>query len=350
MVCQELDRFEVDRVEAGDVVAIVGMTDVEIGDTVCDPDRPVGLPRLVVDEPTLEMVFTINSSPMAGRDGKFVTSRQLRERLYRELERNVALRVSPMQGIDGFAVAGRGVLHLAVLIETMRREGYELSVGKPHVIYRTEGKRKLEPFESLNVEVPDEHFGRVMEAVGQRRGQLEQIHPRGTYTCATFRIPARGLIGLRTYLLNATQGTALMHHRFSDYGPAEGEVPRRSNGVLVSNSGGRSVAFGLAGLQERSELFVGPGDEVYEGMIVGENAREHDMTVNPTREKKLTNMRAAGNDENIILKPPRRMSLEASLEYIEDDELVEITPTQIRLRKMRLREVDRRREARIVRS
>jgi len=346
MVFQNLDRVEVASASAGDIVAVVGLEDVEIGDTVCDLERPVPLPRLVVDEPTLEMIFTINSSPLSGRDGKYVTSRQLRERLFRELEGNVALRVRPVEGTDGFAVAGRGVLHLSVLIETMRREGFEFSVGKPRVIYRLVGGVRHEPFETLIVEVPAEYLGRIMELVGQRRGKLEHMQPRGEYTCATFRISARGLIGLRTQALNATQGTALLHHRFADYGPVEDELPRRSNGVLVSNVKGRAVAYALAGLQERAEMFVAPGDDIYEGMIVGENSRENDLTVNPAKEKKLTNIRAAGSDENILLKPPRIMSLEAALEYVEEDELVEVTPRQIRLRKILLHEIDRRRKAR----
>jgi GTP-binding protein len=345
-VFENLDRVEVPSAQAGDIVAVVGLEDVEIGDTICDLVQARPLPRLVVDEPTLEMIFTINSSPLSGRDGKYVTSRQLRERLYRELERNVALRVQPVEGIDGFAVAGRGVLHLAVLIETMRREGYEFSVGKPRVIYRLVGGIRQEPFETLNVEVPTDFLGRIMELVGHRRGKLEHMQPRGGYTCTTFRIPARGLIGLRTQALNATQGTALIHHRFADYAPAEGELPRRSNGVLVSNVQGRAVAYALAGLQERAEMFVAPGDDIYEGMIIGENSRENDLTVNPAKEKKLTNIRAAGSDENILLKPPRLLSLEGALEYIEDDELVEITPRQIRLRKVLLRETDRRRQSR----
>ncbi|MGN6545627.1 MAG: translational GTPase TypA [Aureliella sp.] len=342
----KLGRVEVPEAMAGDVVAVVGMEDVEIGDTICARGDVRPLERLKVDEPTLEMIFSVNSSPFVGRDGKYVTTRQLKARLERELEKNVALRMTPVEGSEAYAVRGRGVLHLAVLIETMRREGYELSVGKPRVVTRTVDGKTYEPFETLNVEVPNEKVGPVMELVGYRRGTVEEMLPRGNYTLLRFDIPARGLIGLRTRLLNATQGTAIIHHRFSGYKPQEGDVPHRSNGVLVSMVTGKAVGFALFGLQERSELFVAPGDEIYEGMIVGENARDNDLVVNPCREKKLTNMRASGSDENIILKPPRVLFLEAALEYIEDDELVEITPKSIRLRKMQLREAERRRGAR----
>ncbi len=342
-VFDKLGRTEVSSATAGDVVALVGLEGVEIGDTVCNPNVTEPLPRIKVDEPTLQMVFTINSSPLAGREGKFVTGRQLRERLARELERNVALRVEAGEGADAFRVSGRGVLHLAVLIETMRREGFELSVGKPQVLTKKIEGQTCEPFESLVVEVPNEKMGPVMELVGQRRGEMIEMTPHGNYAYILFMIPARGLIGLRTRLLNATQGTAIMHHRYAEYRPLEGDVPRRGNGVLVSMASGKAVPFALFGLQQRAEMFVGPGDEVYEGMIVGENARDNDLPVNPTKEKKLTNIRAAGSDENILLKPPRQLSLEAALEYIEDDELVEITPTRIRLRKALLRESDRRR-------
>ena len=345
-VFDNLGRQAVDEAAAGDVVAIVGLGQVEIGDTICAPDHRRALPRLTVDEPTLEMVFSINSSPLAGRDGKYVTTRQLRERLYRELERNVALRVRPVDGADAFTVSGRGVLHLSVLIETMRREGYELSVGKPHVILRRRNGKVEEPFETLYIEVPTEKMGPVMELVGGRRGTTTKVDTRGTFTFLVFSIPARGLIGLRTRLLNATQGDAIIHHRFEAYRPMEGDIPRRPNGVLISTVAGRAVGYGLNNLQERAELFVGRGDETYEGMIVGENSRDNDLPVNPTKEKKLTNIRAAGSDENISLKPPRDFSLEASLEYIEEDELVEITPKIIRLRKSILKEVDRRREGR----
>ncbi|MFM9116104.1 MAG: translational GTPase TypA [Planctomycetota bacterium] len=345
-VFDKLGRVEVAEAKAGDVVAMTGFDDVEIGDTISDPQTQRALPRLTVDEPTLEMIFTINSSPFAGREGKYVTTRQVRERLMRELERNVALRVRRLEGGESFAVAGRGVLHLSVLIENMRSEGYELSVGKPKVILHDNNGVKEEPYETLVVEVPSDKLGPVMELVGARRGELEHMAPRGDYTHVTFLIPARGLIGLRTRLLNATQGTAVIHHRFDSYRPVQGDIPRRANGVLISMTSGRVNAYALNTLQERSELFVAPGDEVYEGQIVGENSSDNDLPVNPTREKKLTNMRASGSDENILLKPPRDMSLENALEYIEDDEMVEVTPTQVRIRKILLKENDRRREQR----
>ena len=345
-VFDKLGRVEVDEVTAGDVCAIVGIEDVEIGDTICHREYHRPLERLHVDEPTLEMVFTINSSPFAGREGKYVTNRQLRERLYKELERNVALRVRQEENSDAFIVSGRGVLHLSVLIENMRREGYELSVGKPKVILKKINGQWCEPFESLVVEVPSEKLGSVMELVGQRRGELEEMHVRGEFTHAKFIIPARGLIGIRTRLLNATQGTAIIHHRYAGYKPMTGEVPRRSNGVYISMVAGRANAYSLNTLQDRAVMFVTHNDEVYEGMIVGENSRDNDLAVNPTKEKKLTNIRAAGSDENILLAPPRKMDLEAALEYIEDDEYVEVTPGAIRLRKMLLKEHERRKEKR----
>ncbi len=341
-----LGRVAAETASAGDIVAIEGLDDVEIGDTLTATDADNPLPRLKVDEPTLEMVFSVNSSPMAGREGKYVTTRQIKNRLEKELERNVALRVSMIEGTEAYAVAGRGVLHLAILIETMRREGFELSVGKPRVVFKEIDGKKHEPFETLRVEVPTDAMGPVMELVGHRRGQLEEMKQRGEYSLLKFNIPSRGLIGLRTKLLNATRGTAIIHHRFESYRVVDGDVPRRANGVLVSMTGGKTMPFALFALQDRSDLFVPAGVEVYEGMIVGENAREGDMVVNPSREKKLTNMRASGSDENVILKPPRDMSLEAALEYIEDDELVEVTPLSIRLRKIALKENERRRKGR----
>ena len=342
----KLGRADAEEATAGDIAAVSGLEDVEIGDTLCDPADARPLQRLTVDEPTLSMVFGINSSPLAGRSGKFLTTRHLRDRLVKELEKNVALRVEPIAGTDNFAVSGRGLLHLSVLIETMRREGFEISVGKPRVILRKEAGQTLEPFETLVVEVPHDKLGPVMELTGARRGQLVHMGNRGDFAHAVFSIPARGLIGLRTRVLNATQGTAIMHHRFEAWREMEGEVSGRANGVLVSMVPGKAVAFGLDGLQERADLFIGPGDEVYEGMIVGENARAEDMIVNPTKEKKLTNMRASGSDRNILLKPPRQMSLEEALEYIEEDELVEVTPAVIRLRKSLLSEHDRKRQSR----
>jgi len=345
-VFDNLGRAAAQSASAGEIVAIEGLDEVEIGDTIGAVDAANVLPRLTIDEPTLEMVFSVNSSPLVGREGTYVTTRQLKARLEKELQRNVALRVEMIDGAEAYAVKGRGILHLAILIETMRREGYELSVGKPRVIYKTIDGKRHEPFETLRVEVPAEAMGPVMELVGHRRGQLQQMSQRGDYALLEFLIPSRGLIGFRTRLLNATRGTAIIHHRFDSYRPVEGELSRRANGVLISMVSGRTMAFALFGLQERSELFVPPGTEVYEGMIVGENARDNDLTVNPCREKKLTNIRAAGSDENVILKPPRELSLEAALEYIEDDELVEITPQNIRLRKILLRESDRRRQDR----
>jgi GTP-binding protein len=346
-VFDKLGRTEVDSADAGDVVALTGIESIEIGDTICDPNVVESLPRIEVDEPTLEMVFTINSSPLAGKEGKYVTSRQLRDRLTKELDRNVALKVRQLESGDSFAVAGRGILHLAVLIETMRREGFELSVGKPQVVEKKIDGVRQEPFESLVVEVPTDKFGPVMEMVGNRRGELLEMNTRGDFTLAKFVVPSRGLIGMRTRMLNATQGTAIINHRFLEFRPVEGEIPSRQNGVVMSMASGKAVGFGLFNLQQRFELFVSPGDQVYEGMIVGENPRPNDQTVNPCKEKQLTNMRASGSDENILLKPARLFSLEAALEYVEDDELVEITPTKIRMRKLMLREADRKRQSRM---
>lgn len=343
-VFEKLGRTPAAEVVAGDIVALTGLENPEIGDTVADPENPIALPRVAVDEPTISMTFTINSSPLVGQSGggKFLTSRHLRARLMRELESNVALRVEELELKDQFKVSGRGVLHLAVLIETMRREGYELSVGKPNVIRKQVDGKWHEPFEMLEVDVPTPELGGVMEIVGNRRGQVVEMSSSDSgMSHVEFSIPARGLIGIRTKLLNATRGEAIIHHRFEGYREQEGEVPHRQNGVMVSQDRGKAVAFALNKLQDRAEMFVAPGDEVYEGMIVGENSRDNDLVVNPIKEKKLTNMRASGSDENVILKPPRRLSLEMSLEYIEDDEYVEVTPKAIRLRKIRLTEQER---------
>ena len=340
----KLGRQKVAQARSGDIVAVQGLDEPAIGDTIADPLDPQPLPRLAVDEPTLSMIFTPNTSPLAGREGKFVTSRHLRARLGREVKSNVALRVEEADAQDAFSVSGRGILHLAILVEQMRREGYELSVGKPEVIRREVNGHWHEPFERLEVDVPPADVGPVMELVGVRRGQVKDMTTGTTgQTHIEFSIPARGLIGLRTRLLNATRGEAIMHHRFDAYGACDGEVPRRKNGVLVSQANGNAVGYAIWKLQERSELFVAPGDVVYEGMIVGENSRDNDMVVNPTKEKKLTNIRASGSDDNILLKPPREMTLETALEYIEGDEYVEVTPAAIRLRKIRLTENERKR-------
>ncbi len=342
-----LGRSDSDEAQAGDIVAVTGLPDPEIGDTIADPTNPVALERIAVDEPTLSMKFTINSSPLAGQHGKFVTSRNLRDRLYRELQSNVALRVEETEDKESFKVSGRGVLHLAVLIETMRREGYELSVGKPEVITREINGKKCEPYELLEVDVPSADLGPVMELVGGRRGQAKVMNTTSTgMTHVEFSIPARGLIGMRTKMLNATRGEAIMHHRFEEYRPIEGDIPHRQNGVLISQDNGKAIAYALWKLQERADLFVKPGEDVYDGMIIGENARDNDMVVNPIREKKLTNIRSAGAEDAMLLRPPRELTLELALEYIEWDEYVEVTPQVIRLRKVMLSESERKRQHR----
>jgi GTP-binding protein len=342
-----LGRSDADEACAGDIVAVIGLPDPEIGDTIADPLTPVALERIAVDEPTLSMKFTINSSPLAGQHGKFVTSRNLRDRLYRELQSNVALRVEETEDKESFRVSGRGVLHLAVLIETMRREGFELSVGKPEVIVREINGKKCEPYELLEVDVPSADIGPVMELVGARRGQAKTMTTTSTgMTHLEFSIPARGLIGMRTKMLNATRGEAIMHHRFEDYRPIEGEIPHRQNGVLISQDSGKTVTYALWKLQERADLFCHGGEDVYEGMIVGENARDNDMVVNPIREKKLTNNRSTGSEDAVVLRPKRELTLESALEYIEWDEYVEVTPQVIRLRKVLLKENERKRQNR----
>jgi GTP-binding protein len=345
MVFDKLGRVEVEIAEAGDIVALVGQGSVDIGDTIADPDRPIALPRIEVDEPTLSMLFQVNDSPLTG-EGQYLTSRHLNDRLERELKSNVALRVEPSEDRDAFIVSGRGLLHLSVLIETMRREGFELAVGKPEVIFREINGELCEPYEYLVVDVPQSHIGPVIELSGARRGEMAKMDTKGAYAHLEFLIPARGLIGLRNRLMSATQGEAIMHHNFHEYRPTKGDVPRRGNGVMISLVQGQIVAFALDNLQQRGTMFVKPGDDVYQGMIVAENARGDDMVVNPCKEKKLTNMRASGSDKNVLLKPPRELSLELALEYIEDDELVEVTPSKIRLRKKVLTEDGRRRSER----
>ncbi len=342
-----LGKKNVESAWAGDIVALVGLESVDIGDSICDAQNPQPLVATEIEPPTLSMLFRVNDSPFVGREGKYVTSRNLRERLFKELQSNVALKVEETGSKDSFQVAGRGLLHLGILIENMRREGYELSISKPHVIlHKDDEGNALEPIEYLVIDVPEKNLGGVMELVGNRRGELARMDNRAGQVHLEFTIPARGLIGLRTRMLTATQGTAVMHHNFHEYALMRGEVPGRANGVMVSNCGGSVNAFALNNLQERGAMFVVPGDPVYEGQIVAENARDTDMVVNPTTTKKLSNMRTTSSDENIILKPARKMTLEQALEYIEEDELVEVTPAAIRLRKEQLTEHGRKRAGR----
>jgi GTP-binding protein len=343
-----LDRIEVDRASAGEIVALAGLESVEIGLTVTDVEHPDRLEGIAVEEPTISVDFLVNNSPFAGREGKFVTSRQVRERLYRELERNVALRVEDTDSTDAWTVSGRGELHLSILMETMRREGYEFQVSRPRVITRVGANgERLEPYEELMIDVPEGFLGAVIEKLGPRRAEmLEMKNPGQGMVRLRYRIPARGLFGYRSEFLTDTRGTGVIHHRFLDYGPWAGPLAGRTRGTLVSMEAGTIVAFALANLQERSTLFVSPGDAVYEGMIVGENARPGDMDVNPTKEKKLTNMRSKASDENVQLEPPRELTLEGALEYIEDDELIEVTPGAIRLRKRFLSANDRKKLSR----
>ncbi len=347
-VFEGLDRIEVEQAPAGEIVALAGLEGVEIGLTVTDVEYPDRLEGIAVEEPTISVDFLVNNSPFAGRDGKFVTSRQVRERLYRELERNVALRVEDTDSTDSWTVSGRGELHLSILMETMRREGYEFQVSRPRVITRVgSAGERLEPYEELLIDVPEQFLGNVIEKLGPRRAEmLEMKNPGQGMVRLRYRIPARGLFGYRSEFLTDTRGTGVIHHRFLDYGPWAGPLAGRTRGTLVSMEAGTIVAFALANLQERSTLFVSPGDAVYEGMIVGENSRPGDMDVNPTKEKKLTNMRTKASDENVQLEPPRELTLEGALEYIEDDELIEVTPAAIRLRKRFLSANDRKKLSR----
>jgi len=345
---EALDRIEIASASAGEIVAMAGLEGVEIGLTLTEPDHPDRLEGIAVEEPTISVDFLVNNSPFAGIEGKFVTSRQIRERLMHELEKNVALRVEDTDTMDTWTVSGRGELHLTILMETMRREGFEFQVSRPRVItHEGPGGEKLEPYEELSIDVPDEFMGVVIEQLGPRKGQmLEMKHPGQGLVRLTYKIPARGLFGYRSEFLTDTRGTGILHHRFLEYGPWAGHLEGRGRGVLVSMESGTIVAFALNNLQDRSVLFVAPGDAVYEGMIVGQNSRPGDMDVNPTREKKLTNMRSKGADEHIMLEPPRVLTLEGALEYIESDELIEITPGSIRLRKRLLSGSQRKRVSR----
>jgi len=338
----EFDRLakrEVEEVRAGDVCAVVGIDDADIGDTICDFEKARALPPLTIDEPTLDMVFRVNDSPFASKEGKPLTSRELRDRLEKELQHNVALRVTPGERESEFVVSGRGLLHLGVLLETMRREGAELAVGKPRVIVKEINGQKHEPYEYLVVEVPNEHQNSVMRLVLERQGEFQRMESHRGTTQVEFQIPARSLIGLRTRMLTATQGTAIMHHNFLDYRPLKGAAAGRSTGVYISKNTAKVTAYSVDGLA--GTLFVAPGDEVYEGQVVGEHGRDKDMVVNVTDPKPLTNMRASGSDSKATIKPPLRFSMEMSLEYIEDDELVEVTPKSVRMRKILLKESDR---------
>jgi len=346
-VFKGLERVLTDVASAGDIVLINGIEEVGIGVTICDPEQPEALPLLTVDEPTLTMNFQVNTSPFAGKEGKFVTSRQLRERLARELLSNVALRVEDTPDADIFLVSGRGELHLTILLENMRREGYELAVSRPRVVLKEIGGEKCEPYEMLTVDCEEAHQGAVMQALGERRGDLQDMQPDGKGRVRLeYRIPARGLIGFQSEFLTMTRGTGIMSHVFDDYAPMKGDIAERRNGVLISAEQGEAVAYALWKLQERGRMFVSPGEPVYEGMIIGINSRDNDLVVNPIKTKQLTNVRASGKDEAIMLVPPIQITLESAVEFISDDELVEITPKSIRLRKRHLKEHERRRAGR----
>jgi GTP-binding protein len=343
-----LERFEVEEATAGDIIAVTGLEAPNVSDTLCDPENVEAMPPLSVDEPTVSMTFQVNTSPFAGKEGKYLTSRQLKERLERELIHNVALRVEEGTDPEKFKVSGRGELHLSVLIESMRREGFELAVSRPEVIFREIDGEVCEPYEQLTVDVEEQHQGAIMEALGTRKGDLKDMLPDGKGRVRLdYIIPSRGLIGFQTEFMTSTSGTGLIYHVFDHYGPAShGGIAPRKNGVLISNGQGKVLGFALFNLQERGRLFSTPGDEVYEGQIVGIHARENDLVVNPLKGKQLTNIRAAGKDDAIMLTPPLRYSLEQALEFIEDDELVEVTPNEIRIRKKYLKEHERKRAAR----
>ncbi len=341
-----LGRAKTDQAIAGDICAIVGIKTVDIGNTIASLENPVPLPIISIDEPTLHMTFHVNNSPFSGRSGKYLTSRHLRDRLEKETQVNVALRVEPGPTPEEFHVSGRGMLHLSVLIENMRREGFEMCVGKPKVIYRELNGKKTEPIELCVIDVPTEHVGTVMELMGGRRGICKTMETRGDASHLEFTIPARGLIGLRNRMLTATNGTAIMHHNFYEYEFFRGGIPGRTNGVMIASEPGQTTPYAIQNLMDRGDFFIEPGTQVYEGQIVGEHCRDNDLPVNVTRAKKMTNIRAAGSDKTVVIKPPREMTLEMALEFIEDDEWVEVTPEAIRLRKRLLKENDRKRATR----
>ena len=338
-----LGKSKVEEVVAGDLCAIVGLEGFEIGDTVADLESPEALPTIKIDEPTMSMLFTINDSPFFGQEGKFVTSRHLKERLEKELERNLALKLESTNSSDSFNVFGRGVLHLSVLIETMRREGYELQVGQPQVIIKEINGVKHEPVEELTIDLPEIHSGKAIEVVAIKKGEMLSMVPKGDRMLLEFNIPSRGIIGLRNYLLTVTAGEAIMSHRFIEFQPYKGEIPQRQNGSLISMEKGKSIPFSLNNLQERGKFFVDPNEDIYEGQVIGENSRGNDLVVNVTKTKKLSNMRSSGADDKVKIAPAIRFSLEEALEYIQADEYVEVTPSKIRLRKVLLKEHERKR-------
>ncbi|MDR3426291.1 MULTISPECIES: translational GTPase TypA [Silvimonas] len=341
---QGLERVAVESAEAGDIIVISGLDEIGIGVTICDKEAPVGLPVLGVDEPTLTMDFMVNTSPLAGTEGKFVTSRQIRDRLTKELLTNVALRVEDTADADIFRVSGRGELHLTILLESMRREGFEMAVAKPRVVYKEVNGTKCEPYENLTIDLEDEHQGGIMEEIGRRRGELTNMESDGRgRTRLEYHIPARGLIGFQSDFMTMTRGTGLMSHVFDDYAPVKADLPGRHNGVLISQDQGEAVAYALWKLEDRGRMFVSPGDKLYEGMIIGIHSRDNDLVVNPIKGKQLTNVRASGTDEAVRLTTPIKLSLESAVEFIDDDELVEITPQSIRIRKRFLQEHERRR-------
>ena len=345
MIFEGLGKANVDEVQCGDICAVVGIDGFEIGDTIADYENPEALPPIAVDEPTMSMVFMINNSPFFGKDGKYVTSRHIKERLDKELEKNLALRVKPGINADSFVVYGRGVLHLSVLIETMRREGFELQVGQPKVLDKTIGGRRCEPIEELSIEVPEQFVGAAIELSTRRKAALVRMEPRGDRTLLEFEIPTRGLMGLRSNLLTATQGEAVVAHRFKDYQPYKGDIEMRINGSLVSLETGEAIAYSMNKLLDRGRFFVEPGEEIYAGQVVGEHTRDRDLNINICKTKKLTNMRASGSDEKVVLPPAIKFSLEEALEYIQEDELVEITPNHMRMRKIQLDPLQRKRNS-----
>ena len=342
-VFQGTERIKVDTVQAGDICAVTGIEGFEIGDSICDAENPEPLATITIDEPTMSMLFSINDSPFFGQEGKFVTSRQIDERLKKELEKNLALRVSATDKADKWMVYGRGVMHLSVLIETMRREGYELQVGQPQVIIKEIDGKKCEPIEELTIDLPETHSGTAVEAVSKRKGEMLNMESKGDRMIITFNIPSRGIIGLRNYLLTQTAGEAIMAHRFIEFQPYKGDIPGRMNGSLISMEKGSAIPYSLNNLQDRGKFFVDPNEPIYEGQVIGENSRQGDLVVNVTKTKKMSNMRSSGADDKVRITPAIKMSLEEALEYIQSDEYVEVTPTSLRVRKVLLKETDRKR-------